>query len=101
MGQPALELLRLVPGLSVESSGVDCCGIAGTYGYDCDRHPIAAGVARPLTNRISRVRPDFVVCDSETCRWHIERLTGLACVHRVEILDASLHGTDLPRPHKQ
>ena len=97
MGQPALELLRLVPGFSVESSGVDCCGIAGTYGYDCDRHAISTGIARTLINRIGEARPDFVVCDSETCRWHIERLTGLACVHPVEILDASLHGTDIPR----
>ena len=101
MGQPALELLRLVPGLSVESSGIDCCGIAGTYGYDRDRHPIAAGVAHRLVNRIGEARPDFVVCDSETCRWHIERLTGLACVHPAEILDASLHGTDLPRPRQR
>ena len=98
MGQPAVELLRFVPDLSVESSGVDCCGIAGTYGYDCNRHAIAARVARTLIDRIAEAKPDFVICDSETCRWHVERLTGLACFHPVEILDASLHGTALLRP---
>jgi glycerol-3-phosphate dehydrogenase subunit C len=26
------------------------------------------------------------VCDSETCRWHIEQATGIPSVHPVELL---------------
>ena len=29
---------------------------------------------------------DLAVCDSETCRWHIEKATGVRTVHPVEIL---------------
>ena len=91
MGVPALELLRLVPSLSIEVSESDCCGVAGTYGYDRDRYDIAAAVGQTLVDRIAESAPDVVVCDSETCRWHITASTGVPCVHPVEILDASLH----------
>ena len=91
MGVPALELLRLVPSLSIEVSESDCCGVAGTYGYDRDRYDIATAVGQTLIDRIADSAPDAVVCDSETCRWHITASTGVPCVHPVEILDASLH----------
>lgn len=91
MGVPAMELLRLVPSLSIEVSESDCCGVAGTYGYDRDRYDIAAAVGRGLADRIAESAPDAVVCDSETCRWNITASCGVPCVHPVEILDASLH----------
>ncbi len=90
MGMPALELLRLVPSLSIEVSESDCCGVAGTYGYDRDRYDIAAAVGQSLFNQIAEAAPDAVVCDSETCRWNITASTGVPCVHPVEILDTSL-----------
>jgi Fe-S oxidoreductase len=33
------------------------------------------------------VKPDFIVCDSETCRWHIAAATGLPVYHPVQVLD--------------
>ena len=90
MGVPAMELLRLVPALSIDVSDTECCGVAGTYGYDRDRYDIAAAVGRGLVDRINELAPDAVVCDSETCRWNITAATGVPCVHPIEILDASL-----------
>lgn len=87
VGTPALELLRLVPGLRVEPSGVGCCGTAGTYGTKVDKHQIAVDVGRPLFDKARAVRADFVVCDSETCRWHIREQTGLPVYHPVQVLE--------------
>ncbi len=89
MGAPALELLRLVPSLSIEVSEAECCGVAGTYGYDRDRYDIAVAVGQGLTDQIVESAPDAVVCDSETYRWNITAATGVPCVHPVEILCAS------------
>ena len=93
-GLPGAELLALIPELSMDLSQVDCCGIAGTYGYDRDKYPIAMQVAKPLAERIAELQPDLVVCDSETCRWHIEKLTGLPCRHPIELIWASIRGAD-------
>jgi glycerol-3-phosphate dehydrogenase subunit C len=87
VGTPALELLALVPGLKVEQSTVGCCGMAGTYGTKVEKYGIAMAVGSGLWEQVDRLRPDFVVCDSETCRWHIAKATGLPVYHPVQVLD--------------
>jgi glycerol-3-phosphate dehydrogenase subunit C len=86
MGFPAVELLRLVPGLEVVHVEGSCCGTAGTYGLKREKHAIAMAVGEPLFAAIKAVSPDLVACDSETCRWQIAQATGLKAVHPVEVL---------------
>ena len=86
MGKPALELLALIPGLTVEESDADCCGIAGTYGLKAEKYDIAMAVGAPLFREVQQARPDLAACDSETCRWQIAKATGVPSVHPVEVL---------------
>ena len=94
MGLPAVELLRSIPELDLTLSDALCCGVAGTYGYDRDKHEIAVVVGAALRTQIVEEDPDFVICDSETCRWNIEASTGRPCLHPIEVLAASLLGRD-------
>jgi glycerol-3-phosphate dehydrogenase subunit C len=87
VGTPALDLLALVPGLEVELSRSGCCGTAGTYGTKVEKYQIAVDVGRPLFEQAGAGRFDFAVCDSETCRWHIAKSTGLPVYHPVQVLD--------------
>jgi glycerol-3-phosphate dehydrogenase subunit C len=87
VGTPALDLLALVPGLEVELSRAGCCGTAGTYGTKVEKYQVAMDVGRTLFEQVAEARPDFVVCDSETCRWHIAKATGLPVYHPVQVLD--------------
>jgi glycerol-3-phosphate dehydrogenase subunit C len=87
VGTPALDLLALVPGLEVERSRSGCCGTAGTYGTKVEKYQVAMDVGGPLFDQVAAARPDFVVCDSETCRWHIAKATGLPVYHPVQVLD--------------
>jgi glycerol-3-phosphate dehydrogenase subunit C len=87
VGTPALDLLALVPELQVELSVVGCCGMAGTYGTKAEKYDIAMDVGAGLWEQAKAVRPDFIVCDSETCRWHIAKATGLPVYHPVQVLD--------------
>jgi glycerol-3-phosphate dehydrogenase subunit C len=87
VGTPATDLLAMVPGLVVEPSLAGCCGTAGTYGTKVEKYQIAMDVGRTLFDQVAETRPDFVVCDSETCRWHIAEATGLPVYHPVQVLD--------------
>jgi glycerol-3-phosphate dehydrogenase subunit C len=87
VGTPALDLLAMVPGLEVERSRAGCCGTAGTYGTKVEKYQIAMDVGAALFEQVAAARPDFVVCDSETCRWHIAKATGLPVYHPVQVLD--------------
>ncbi len=87
VGTPAVDLLKLVPGLQLELSVVGCCGMAGTYGTKVEKYDIAMDVGKGLWEQARTVEPDFIVCDSETCRWHIAKATGLPVYHPVQVLD--------------
>ena len=86
IGKPALDLFALVPGLRVVENDANCCGVAGTYGLKRDKYPISMDVGAGLFRQIERAAPDLAACDSETCRWHIEKATRVRSVHPVEIL---------------
>jgi glycerol-3-phosphate dehydrogenase subunit C len=86
IGKPALDLLRLIPGLEVIEVERECCGVAGTYGLKREKYPIAMQVGASLFADIADARADCTACDSETCRWHIAKATGIPAVHPVELL---------------
>lgn len=86
IGRPALDLLVEIPGLSIVDLDVDCCGIAGTYGLKREKHQIAMDVGRPLFEGVGATRPAWVLCDSETCRWHIQAATGVPARHPIELI---------------
>ncbi|MGH2637511.1 MAG: anaerobic glycerol-3-phosphate dehydrogenase subunit C [Actinomycetota bacterium] len=86
MGKPALDLFALIPGLRVQESDADCCGIAGTYGLKAEKYDIAMAVGAPLFHQVEAARPDLAACDSETCRWQIAAATGVPAVHPIEVL---------------
>jgi len=90
MGQPAVELLRLVPGLDVVVSRAECCGVGGTYGYTTGKAEIARAIGVTLLQQVEEIRPDLIVCDSETCRWNIQQASGLRTVHPLELLAEAL-----------
>jgi glycerol-3-phosphate dehydrogenase subunit C len=85
-GKPALDLLALIPELEVIETDRECCGVAGTYGVKKEKYRIAMAVGAPLFADIAEARADCTACDSETCRWHIAKATGVPSVHPVELL---------------
>jgi len=90
MGLPALEIMRLIPELIIILSEADCCGIGGTYGYSKEKSHISNSIKKNLVEQIKDSKPDLVVCDSETCRWNIEKFTKIKTIHPIQLLIISL-----------
>ncbi|RPJ00597.1 MAG: anaerobic glycerol-3-phosphate dehydrogenase subunit C [Chloroflexi bacterium] len=86
MGRPALDVLDLIPGLRCWEIDADCCGIAGTYGYKVEKRAISEAVGWPIAEQVYAAKADLVVCDTETCRWQIQALTGAKTIHPVELV---------------
>ena len=91
MGQPALDLFELIPGLACRTQPT---------------RPAAASPGRMATRPRSTTSPcawasrcssrcaEFgsdqpVICDSETCRWQITHATGAPSIHPVQALAAA------------
>ena len=90
MGMPALDVLRLIPGLTVVESGATCCGIAGTYGLKKEKYEIAQAVGKPLFDMVRETNPDLALCDTETCRWQIRKGSGVPTEHPVFLIHQAL-----------
>jgi len=90
VGMPALGILRRIPGLNVQLSDAMCCGVAGTYGAKSEKYDIARAVGKGLFDQLKASGVDFVISDTETCRWWIEKHTGLRVVHPIEVLAGAM-----------
>ena len=77
IGLPALDILRLIPGLQIDNIEADCCGMGGTFGFKKEKYEIAEEIGRDLKEAIDRLNPDVVLTDCEGCRLQIRHLTGL------------------------
>ena len=86
MGLPALELLKLIPGVTVELIDEGCCGLGGLYGYKKEKYEISMEIGRDLARHLSNLKPDAVTTDCEGCRLQIKHLTGMKVVHPIQVL---------------
>jgi glycerol-3-phosphate dehydrogenase subunit C len=90
IGLPALEILRLIPGLQVENIDADCCGLGGTFGFKKEKYEISQEIGKDLAKAIDRLKPEIVLTDCEGCRMQIRHLTGLKVLHPVQIVRDAL-----------
>jgi glycerol-3-phosphate dehydrogenase subunit C len=86
IGTPAVELMKLIPGVTIVESNVACCGVAGTYGLKREKYDVAMAVGAPLFSMVRDMHPPLAVCDSETCRWQIATATGVETVHPIALI---------------
>ncbi len=97
VGTPALEVLQHIPGLEILVSEHECCGVAGTYGLKRERYDTARQVGSPLFQQAQSAEVDFLITDSETCRWWLNAHTGLPAYHPVEVIAMAI-GLQVPCP---
>lgn len=90
IGLPALEILRLIPGLKIDNIEADCCGMGGTFGFKKEKYEISQEIGRDLVEVIDRLKPELILSDCEGCRMQIRHLTGLKVLHPIQVLRDSL-----------
>ena len=67
-----------------------CCGIAGTYGFKKENYEVSQAIGKPLFEQIERLKPDFVACDCETCKWQIEMSCDIQVENPISIIADAL-----------
>jgi glycerol-3-phosphate dehydrogenase subunit C len=87
MGRTYLDILRLIPGLTVEVVGdTDCCGMGGNFGFRDDFHEKSLTIARPLLDKIRAKDPEAVICDCLSCKMQFNHALPYPVHHPLEIL---------------
>jgi len=81
-----LELLRLIPGLTVTHIDRGCCGMGGTFGFKRSNYPASMTIGQALFQGIRESAPDLVVTECPGCKLQIEQGTGLSVSHPILIM---------------
>jgi FAD/FMN-containing dehydrogenase/Fe-S oxidoreductase len=89
---PSLQVLRLLPGATVEEVDSGCCGMAGSFGYEKEHYEMSLAIGnRRLFPAIQAKGPECeIVAAGISCRQQIAHGTGRRAKHLVEVLAAAL-----------
>ncbi|MBC9876257.1 FAD-binding protein [Bradyrhizobium sp. INPA01-394B] len=90
--KPVEQVLRLVPGLKVETIESSCCGMAGAFGYGADTYDASIEMAElsllPAVRRADQ--STLVVADGTSCRHQIHDGAQREALHVARVLAMSL-----------
>jgi glycerol-3-phosphate dehydrogenase subunit C len=86
IGFPAIDVMNLIPGLTVKELGSYCCGMAGTYGFKSDKYEITRAIGQDLALRLARTDGTFAASDCEACRMQIENMSSKKAIHPIKTL---------------
>ena len=88
IGMPYLDLMGLIPGLSMKSfpSTFHCCGIAGIMGFKRDFHNASIHMGSRLMATVKQLDPDYLITDCLSCRLQFNQMSTYPVLHPVEIL---------------
>jgi len=100
--KPVEQVLRLVPGLEVETIESSCCGMAGAFGYGTETYDASIEMAElSLLPAVRRADQNtLVVADGTSCRHQIHDGTKREALHVARVLAMSLDraNTNSPSP---
>lgn len=94
--KPVEQVLRLVPGLKVETIESSCCGMAGAFGYGADTYDASIEMAElSLLPAVRKADPStLVVADGTSCRHQIQDGASREALHVARVLAMSLDRAD-------
>ena len=92
MGESDGENLMRQMGLAVELIGGGCCGLAGSFGFEKDKHELSVKIAdRVLIPKIQKAADDtLVIADGFSCHTQIQQTTARQPLHLAEVMVMAL-----------
>jgi FAD/FMN-containing dehydrogenase/Fe-S oxidoreductase len=98
--KPVEQVLRLVPGLEVETIESSCCGMAGAFGYGAETYQASMEMAELslLPSVRGADQATLIVADGTSCRHQIRDGAARHALHAAQVLAMSLDAakSDIP-----
>lgn len=84
--QPALNLMRLIPGLQVQTADAGCSGMAGTFGLQRKNFRTSLRIGWPLVSTMKSTSAQFGTTECTSCKLQMEQATTKPTVHPLALL---------------
>ena len=86
IGYPAVKLLRMIPGLTLQIHDTYCCGLSGSYGFKGKYEKNAVRLGKIAADAILERKPDIVISDCGACRMQMGHFTGLPTMDPTQLI---------------
>jgi len=83
---PTVEILRMIPGISIKKISDVCCGMGGSYGYEKVNYKLSQDIAGKLYSDIKDNPTDRIVTDCGGCKLQIEAGTKVEVDHPIVLM---------------
>lgn len=87
MGNPALDILELIPGYVIQDIGAGCCGQCGTFGFKVEKFDVSMNIGRSMAKAVAEAEADYIVTECGMCKNQLEQLTEKEVMHPIQILN--------------
>jgi Fe-S oxidoreductase len=86
------SVLKLIPGIAVETVESSCCGMAGAFGYDADTIDVSLKMGElSLLPAVRKAGDDaLIVADGTSCRHQIHDGSDRQALHVARVLAMSI-----------
>lgn len=89
MGNPAMDMLELIPEYDVQDLGAGCCGQCGTFGFKKEKYDVSMKLGRTMAESVKDLGADYTVTECGMCKNQLDQLTDKAVKHPIQILAES------------
>ncbi len=85
-GRPALNLLKLIPGLQIQVADAGCSGMAGTFGLQRKNYRTSLRIGRPLINKMKETTAQLGSTECTSCKLQMEQASPKPTAHPVALM---------------
>lgn len=89
IGNPAMDILELIPGYGIQDVGAGCCGQCGTFGFKVEKYDVSMKIGSKMAEAVNEVNSDYTVTECGMCKNQLDQLTDKPVKHPMEILAAA------------
>ena len=81
-----LKLLKLIPGVEIESVDCGCTGMAGTFGMAAEHFDKSLQIGDPLIQKLKAIKVSAGTTECSSCRMQMEQGVDFPTIHPIKIL---------------
>jgi glycerol-3-phosphate dehydrogenase subunit C len=86
IGNPAMDILELIPGYKIQDLGAGCCGQCGTFGFKVEKYDVSIKMGQLMAEAVNEADADYTVTECGMCKNQLDQLTDKIVKHPMQIL---------------
>lgn len=89
IGNPAMDMLELIPGYQIDDVAAGCCGQCGTFGFKEEKYDISMKIGKSMAEAVELAEADYTVTECGMCKNQLDQLTDKTVKHPMQVLAES------------